>query len=108
MYYTSSMVRTYQKRGGRISTPPRPKPGLKKPSSVARKTLGHEKESRGARALRWAGILALGCFVAALAFVAGGYVGLVKAVENLHEVSVAPPRPTYIYSQTVRASGGGS
>ena len=106
MYYTSSMVRTYQKRGGRISTPPRPKPGLKKPSSVARKKLGHEKESRGARALRWAGILALCCFVAALAFVAGVYVGLVKAVENLDEVSAAPSRPTYIYSKPVGETEG--
>jgi penicillin-binding protein 1A len=106
MYYTSSMVRTYQKRGGRISTPPKPKPGLKKPTSVARKKLGHEKESRGARALRWAGILALCCFVAALAFVAGGYVGLVKAVENLDEVSAEPSRPTYIYSKPVGETEG--
>jgi membrane peptidoglycan carboxypeptidase len=106
MYYTSSMVRTYQKRGGGISTPPRTKTGLKKPPSVSRKKLGYDKESRGARALRWAVVFVLCCLVALVAVVAGGYVGLVKAVDNLDEVSAAPSRPTYIYSKPVGETEG--
>lgn len=106
MYYTSSMARTYQKRGGGISTLPRPRKGAKKPPAVPRKKTGYEKESRGARALRWAVIFVLCCLVAIVAFVAGGYVGLVKAVENLDEVSAAPSRPTYIYSKPVGETEG--
>jgi penicillin-binding protein 1A len=106
MYYTSSMVRTYQKRGGRISTLPKPKKGLKKPPAISRKKLDYEKESRRARVLRWLVISVLCCLVAAVAFVAGGYLGLVKAVENLDEISTAPSRPTYIYSKPVGETEG--
>ena len=106
MYYTSSMVRTYQKRGGGISTLPRPRKGAKKSPAVPRKRTGHENESRGARALRWAVIFVLCCFVAIVSFVAGGYAGLVKAVENLDEISAAPSRPTYIYSKPVGETEG--
>jgi membrane peptidoglycan carboxypeptidase len=106
MYYTSSMVRTYQKRGGRISTSPGPKKGAKKPPAILRKKLGYEKQSLRARVLRWVVILVLCCIVAAVAFVAGGYVGLVKAVVNLDEVSAAPSRPTYIYSKPVGETEG--
>src|SRR5215212_2082603 len=106
MYYTSSMVRTYQKRGGGISTLPRPRKGAKKPPPVPRKKTGYENESRGARALRWAVIFVLCCLVAIVAFVAGGYAGLVKAVENLDEISAAPSRPTYIYSKPVGETEG--
>lgn len=106
MYYTSSMVRTYQKRGGRAATAPRPGKVARKPTAASKNKRGYEKESRGVRALRWAGIFALCCFVAALAFVAGGYVGLVKVVENLDEVSAAPSHPTYIYSKPVGDTEG--
>lgn len=106
MYYTSSMVRTYQKRGGRIATAPRPGKTVRKPPVASKKQRSYEKESRGARALRWVGIFALCCFVAALAFLAGGYVGLVKAVENMDEVSAAPSHPTYIYSKPVGETEG--
>ena len=106
MYYTLSMVRTYQKRGDRISTPPRAKKGFKRPPASPRKKLGYEKESRRARILHWLLIFVLCCLVAAVAFVAGGYVGLVKAVENLDEVSAAPSRPTYIYSKPVGETEG--
>lgn len=106
MYYTSSMVRTYQKRGGRISTPQGPKKGVKKPPAFPRHKLGYEKQSLKTRVLRWMVILVLCCIVAAVAFVAGGYVGLVKAVENLDEVSAAPSRPTYIYSKPVGETEG--
>ena len=106
MYYTSSMVRTYQKRGGRISTPQGPKKGVKKPPAFPRHKLGYEKQSLKTRVLRWVVILVLCSIVAAVAFVAGGYVGLVKAVENLDEVSAAPSRPTYIYSKPVGETEG--
>ena len=106
MYYTSSMVRTYQKRGGRISTPQGPKKGVKKPPAFPRHKLGYEKQSLKTRVLRWVVILVLCCIVAAVAFVAGGYVGLVKAVENLDEGSAAPSRPTYIYSKPVGETEG--
>ena len=106
MYYTSSMVRTYQKRGGRISTPQGPKKGVKKPPAFPRHKLGYEKQSLKTRVLRWGVILVLCSIVAAVAFVAGGYVGLVKAVENLDEGSAAPSRPTYIYSKPVGETEG--
>ena len=106
MYYTSSMVRTYQKRGGRISTPQGPKKGVKKPPAFPRHKLGYEKQSLKTRVLRWVVILVLCSIVAAVAFVAGGYVGLVKAVENLDEGSAAPSRPTYIYSKPVGETEG--
>ena len=106
MYYTSSMVRTYQKRGGRISTPQGPKKGVKKPPAFPRHKLGYEKQSLKTRVLRWVVILVLCSIVAAVSFVAGGYVGLVKAVENLDEGSAAPSRPTYIYSKPVGETEG--
>jgi hypothetical protein len=106
MYYTSSMVRTYQKRGGRVSTPQGPKKGVKNPPAFPKHKLGYEKQSLKTRVLRWVVILVLCCIVAAVAFVAGGYVGLVKAVENLDEVSAAPSRPTYIYSKPVGETEG--
>jgi membrane peptidoglycan carboxypeptidase len=106
MYYTLSMVRTYQKRGGRIATAPGRGKVDMKPPATAKKKHSYEKESRKARALRWAVIFVLCCFVAAVAFVAGGYVGLVKAVENLDEVSAAPSHPTYIYSKPVGETEG--
>lgn len=106
MYYTSSMARTYQKRGGRIATAPAPKKNVKKPPVFSRTKPGYKKENTGTRVLRWAGIFALCCLVAALAFVVGGYVGLVKAVENLDEVSAVPSHPTYIYSKPVGETEG--
>jgi len=106
MYYTLSMVRTYQKRGGRIATAPGPGKVARKPPAASKKKQSYEKESRGVRALRWAVIFVLCCFVAAVAFVAGGYVGLVKAVENMDEVSTAPSHPTYIYSKPVGETEG--
>lgn len=105
MYYTSSMARTYQKRGGRIAVAPAPRKGVRLPPA-SKKKRGYEKESLRTRILRWVGILALCCIVATLAFVVGGYMGLVKAVENLDEVSAAPSHPTYIYSKPVGETEG--
>ena len=105
MYYTSSMARTYQRRGGRIAVAPRPKKGARPPVAPKKKR-GYEKKSLRVRVLRWAGISALCLVVAALAFIAGGYVGLVKAVESLNEVSAEPSRPTYIYSRPVGETEG--
>ena len=56
--------------------------------------------------MRWAGFLFLCSLVAALSATAGGFLGLVKAVENLDEVSAGPSHPTYIYSQPVGETEG--
>jgi penicillin-binding protein 1A len=105
MYYTLSMAHTYQRRGGRVATGPDSKKGIKLPSD-SKKKRGYKKESRRTRILRWVGISLLCCVVAVLAFIAGGYMGLVKAVENLDEVSAAPSHPTYIYSKPVGDTDG--
>jgi membrane peptidoglycan carboxypeptidase len=105
MYYTSLMARTYQKRGGGIAADPGFKKDIKRPEA-SKKKQSSKKESLRARILRWAGIFALCCVVAVLAFVAGGYIGLIKAVENLDEVSTAPSHPTYIYSKPIGDTEG--
>src|SRR5215210_762297 len=105
MYYTSLMARTYQKRGGGIAANPGFKKGIKL-HEASKKKPGYKKESLRARILRWAGIVALCCVVAVLAFFIGGYVGLIKAVENLDEVSAAPSHPTYIYSKPIGDTEG--
>ncbi|MBV9453003.1 MAG: transglycosylase domain-containing protein, partial [Rubrobacter sp.] len=66
-----------------------------------------EKESLKARILRWAVLSSICCVVAVLAFAAGGYLGLVKGVENLtEETSATASRPTYIYSAPVGETSG--
>jgi membrane peptidoglycan carboxypeptidase len=66
-----------------------------------------KKESLRTRILRWAGLSSICCAVAVLAFIAGGYLGLVKGVENLtEEASSTASRPTYIYSAPVGETSG--
>jgi membrane peptidoglycan carboxypeptidase len=105
MYYTLSMAYTYQRRGGRAATGPGSKKGIKSPPA-SKKKRGYKKESRRTRILRWVGLSLLYCVVAVLAFAAGGYMGLVKAVENLDEVSAASSHPTYIYSKPIGDTEG--
>ena len=56
--------------------------------------------------MRWAGVLLLCCLVAALSAIAGGFLGLVEAVEDLDQVSAGPSHPTYIYSQPIGETEG--
>lgn len=56
--------------------------------------------------MRWAGILSLCGIVAILGFVAGGYLGLVRAVNSLEEPAAVSSHPTYIYSQPVGDTEG--
>jgi membrane peptidoglycan carboxypeptidase len=105
VYYIASMARTYQRRRGRTVADPGYKKGLNL-YSAPKKKRGSQKKSLGAQILRWVGILSLCCFVAVLAFVAGGYLGLVKAVENLNEASTAPSHPTYLYSKPIGDTEG--
>jgi penicillin-binding protein 1A len=99
------MARTYQRRRGRTVADPGRKKGIKQPSAPKKKRSSEKKDLR-VRILRWVGIPALCCVVAALAFLAGGYLGLVKAVENLNETSMGPSHPTYLYSKPVGNTDG--
>src|ERR687885_657609 len=99
------MARTHPRRRGRITTAPRPKKGM--PPVVSKKPGYRKKESLRTRILRWAGLSSICCAVAVLAFVAGGYLGLVKGVESLtEETSSTASRTTYIYSAPVGETSG--
>jgi membrane peptidoglycan carboxypeptidase len=97
------MARTYQKRRGSTVAAPGTNRG-NKPLTTADKERGPEAVSFRSRVLRWVGIFLLCCGVATLAFAAGGYLGLVRAVGNLSEASVTTSHPTYLYSQPVGES----
>src|SRR5829696_4623246 len=95
------MASTYQRRRGGTATGLKPRKGLKPPASSKKKLNSRKKKDIQARILRGAGIVSLCCVVAALAFTAGGYLGLAKGVENLNEASAGPSHPTYIYSKPI-------
>jgi penicillin-binding protein 1A len=99
------MARTYQRRRGRTVADLGRKKGIKQPSAPKKKQSSKKKDLRPLL-LRWVGIPALCCVVATLAFVAGGYLGLVKAVENLNEASTGPSHPTYLYSKPIGNTDG--
>lgn len=104
MYYTAWMAGPYQRHRTKrtaVSASGRKSTGL--PPSLTR---GRKDGSSRTRILRWAGYALLCCLVAALSAVAGGYLGLVKAVGNLDEVSAGPSHPTYIYSKPVGDTEG--
>ena len=99
------MARTYQRRRAGVgAVPPRYRRGGE-PRAPQNKR-GNEDRRLRSRILRWVGIFATCCVVAVLAFIAGGYLGLVKAVENLNEVSATTSHPTYLYSKPVGESQG--
>ncbi len=105
MYYTAAMARTYQRR---ISTET-PRPASKKgsnPPRASKKKRGSKREDLWSRLLRWVGIFSLCCLVAVLAFVAGGYLGLVLAVGSLEEPTEVTAHPTYLYSQPMGDTEG--
>ena len=79
---------------------PAPKQGQRSPAGTKKKrTFG--EGSLKSRVLRWVGVFFLCCAVAALAFFAGGYLGLVRGVASLNEVSETASHPTYMYSKPV-------
>lgn len=102
------MARTYPKQpargGSRASGDKRP---AKKPSSRSAKSV---KKTRfaviKARVLRVFGILLLLSFVAGLCFAIGGYVGLVKSVNQLGVAENVETHPTYIYSAPLGENEG--
>ena len=79
---------------------PAPKKGQRSPAGTKNKRSFGE-ESLKSRVLRWVGVFFLCCAVAALAFFAGGYLGLVRGVASLNEVSETASHPTYMYSKPV-------
>ncbi len=104
MYYTASMAGTYQRR--RTKRTAVPVPGRKSAGLPLSFKKGRKDGSRRTRLLRWVGYALLCSLVAVLSAVAGGYLGLVKAVENLDKVSAGPSHPTYIYSQPIGDTEG--
>src|ERR687886_792197 len=99
------MARTHPRRRGRITAGPRFKKGM--PPVASKKPDYRKKQSLKTRILRWASLSSICCAVAVLAFVAGGYLGLVKGVEDLTEqTSSTASRPTYIYSAPVGETSG--
>ena len=102
MYYTASMARTYQRRSGKAAAgTTRKKANRAAASSNKRGGDG----GLGSRLLRWTGIFLLCCVVGAVAFVAGGYVGLMRAVDT-QEPNAVSVHPTYIYSEPVGEGEG--
>ena len=100
------MGRTYQRRSGVRTLRPSSKNGSKLPAASKKKRGSRKKEDFRSRLLRWAGILSLCSLVAILGFAAGGYLGLVRAVNSLEEPAEVSSHPTYIYSQPVGDTEG--
>ncbi len=102
------MARTYQRRGGKAVSSPAPAKGTPRvgPSKNSKKNRARGKESLKARLLKWLGVVLLCGIVAALFFVAGGYLGLVRSVGALEEPQVASSHPTYIYSEPIGEAAG--
>ena len=100
------MARTYrQRRSSTRTLRQAPKKGLSLPAA-SKKKRNSKKGSLQPRLLRWAGISFLCFFVAVLAFAAGAYLGLVRAVNSLEEPSAVSSHPTYIYSKPVGDTEG--
>lgn len=97
------MARTDQKR---TSNPERPASrGVSwLPESLKRKPRG--SDDLRFKILRGAGIFFLCALVAALGFAAGGYLGLVKAVDKLKKPTYVSTQPTYIYSAPLGKTEG--
>ena len=100
VYYTAPMAETFQRPSGTRTPRPAPKKGQRSPAGTKKKRSFGEGSLKS-RVLRWVGVFFLCCAVAALAFFAGGYLGLVRGVASLNEVSETASHPTYIYSKPV-------
>jgi len=92
------MARTFQRASGTRTPRPAPKKGQRSPAGTKKKHSFGEGSLKS-RVLRWVGVFFLCCAVAALAFFAGGYLGLVRGVADLNEVSGTASHPTYMYSK---------
>ncbi|MGH3147003.1 MAG: transglycosylase domain-containing protein [Rubrobacter sp.] len=94
------MARTHERKTNRGKGARDPR----RPASVRPVRVPEHRKVRGsggglgAWILRLVGILCLCALVAALAFAAGGYLGLIKGVERLGEPQNFETHPTYIYS----------
>jgi membrane peptidoglycan carboxypeptidase len=99
------MARTYQRRSSARVLRPASRKVPKLPAAPEKKR-GSKKEGLRSRFLRWTGIIFLCCFVAVLGFAAGGYLGLMRAVDSLGEPSAVSSHPTYIYSAPVGDTAG--
>jgi penicillin-binding protein 1A len=93
------MARTHERKTSRNGGKAAPR----RPASVRPVRLpDHRKKGSGgglgSKILRVLGVLLLCVVVAAGAFAAGGYLGLVKSVDRLGEPQNFETRPTYIYS----------
>lgn len=98
VYYTAPMAQTFQRPNGTRTARPTPKKGQRSPAGT-KKNRSFGEGSLKPRVLRWVGVFFLCCAVATLAFFAGGYLGLVRGVASLNEVSGTASHPTYIYSK---------
>ena len=98
VYYTAPMAQTFHRPSGTRTPRPAPKKGQRSPAGT-KKNRNFGEGSLKSRVLRWVGLFFLCCAVAALAFFAGGYLGLVRGVASLNEVSETDLHPTYIYSK---------
>src|SRR5215216_6580507 len=100
------MARTYQRGGGRGSTGARRRPSSKRPARLqTSKKGGFPYGNLKARILRGVGIFLLCLVVAGVAFSAGGYVGLIRSVDQLGEPRNVETHPTYIYSAPLGGNG---
>ena len=101
------MARTHQRRrGGGTGARTSSRKGPVRPVRVPANR--RKKASRGgfwSKALRAVGILLLCLVVAGLAFAAGGYLGIVRAVAQLEAPQNVETHPTYIYSAPIGESG---
>ena len=102
------MARTYQKRGGKVVLDPASAKGATRtvPSRSVKKSGDPGKNGLKGRILKWLGVAVLCGAVAAVFFVAGGYLGLVRSVGGLEEPQVTSSHPTYIYSEPVGEAAG--
>jgi penicillin-binding protein 1A len=95
------MARTHQRgRGRRPGAATSKRKGVSRPVKLptSRRKQKPPKAGIWSRVLRVLGVLLLCLFVGSLAFVAGGYLGLVRSVEQLEAPQNFETHPTYIYS----------
>src|SRR5919202_3899616 len=89
-------------QGTRAKAPRRSSPG-RLPASKKRRLPHEELRSK---ILRATGIFFLCVLVAAAGFVAGGYLGLIRSVDQLGKPHTFETHPTYLYSTPLGKNGG--
>lgn len=107
------MARTYPRntgRGGKNSTDPKrsaQKRQSRQPAKSKKKPNGASRFKKVRNAIfRIFGIMLLAGFVAGVFFLAGGYLGLVRSVNQLEAPQNVETHPTYIYSAPLGESDG--